>query len=257
MALTNLLADDVPAVGTRAAVVAEEVLRRPPTPAGRAHLSIRQLCSPAADVVPITHSESDAISSSESDTLPHMSMNINLKLPEDRFPATMMPSPAARMCRHEARVKKPWTHAEDELLRALVAQMGVGMWACIAQHIPDRSGKQVRERWLNHLSPTVTKLPWSPEEDRLILETHVQYGNAWSKIARLLKGRSDNSVKNRFYTTLKRRYVQPAASSQDIATLGSPTSVDFSAHRSLGYLGKREHEETFSEEEYVYKRPRH
>lgn len=101
--------------------------------------------------------------------------------------------------------KRPWTDEEDRSLRRLVEQLGHGLWAAIAAQIPGRSGKQVRERWLNHLSPHVTKRPWSEEEDRLILDSHRQIGNSWSRIARLLQGRSDNSVKNRFYTTLRRR----------------------------------------------------
>lgn len=107
--------------------------------------------------------------------------------------------------RHEPRAKRPWTEAEDIQLRNLVSQIGQGLWAAIAAEIPGRSGKQVRERWLNHVSPHVTKRPWSSEEDAMILERHREFGNCWSKIAKLLKGRSDNSVKNRFYTTLKRR----------------------------------------------------
>lgn len=109
---------------------------------------------------------------------------------------------------HEPKTKRPWTQEEDDLLRALTEHHGVGLWATIAQHIPTRTGKQVRERWLNHLSPGVVKRPWSEEEDRVIIETHLRYGNAWSRIAKMLHGRSDNSVKNRFYTSLRRRIHQ-------------------------------------------------
>eukprot|EP00737_Agarophyton_chilense_P004759 gb/GEZJ01006296.1/.p1 GENE.gb/GEZJ01006296.1/~~gb/GEZJ01006296.1/.p1 ORF type:complete len:364 (+),score=44.05 gb/GEZJ01006296.1/:130-1221(+) len=113
--------------------------------------------------------------------------------------------PAPALCVSEPKAKRPWTEQEDRLLRALVKQLGQGLWASIAAQIPGRSGKQVRERWLNHLSPNVTKRPWSNEEDEIIMENHRKLGNCWSRIAKLLEGRSDNSVKNRFYTTLKRR----------------------------------------------------
>lgn len=106
---------------------------------------------------------------------------------------------------NEPKAKRPWTEQEDNLLRSLVDRLGQGLWAAIAAQIPGRSGKQVRERWLNHLSPTVTKRPWSVEEDKIILDSHRRMGNCWSRIAKLLQGRSDNSVKNRFYTTLRRR----------------------------------------------------
>lgn len=111
---------------------------------------------------------------------------------------------------NEPKAKRPWTEQEDSFLRSLVDQLGQGLWAAIASQIPGRSGKQVRERWLNHLSPNVTKRPWSSEEDDIIIESHRRFGNCWSRIAKLLEGRSDNSVKNRFYTTLRRRISTPS-----------------------------------------------
>lgn len=105
----------------------------------------------------------------------------------------------------EPKAKRPWAENEDIILRGLVAKLGPGLWAAMAQQIPGRTGKQVRERWLNHLSPSVTKRPWSIEEDNVIIDQHMKIGNCWSRIAKLLEGRSDNSVKNRYYTTLRRR----------------------------------------------------
>lgn len=132
----------------------------------------------------------------------------------------------ARLTIREPKPKRPWSEREDAQLRELVHSMGVGMWAAIAHHIPGRTGKQVRERWLNHLSPSVVKRPWSAEEDRIILQTHTQFGNAWSKIAKMLNGRSDNSVKNRYYTTLRRRYSPGSPGS------ASPPAADKSSYRA-------------------------
>lgn len=112
----------------------------------------------------------------------------------------------------EPKAKRPWTEQEDSLLRSLVDQLGQGLWAAIAAQIPGRSGKQVRERWLNHLSPNVVKGPWTTEEDDIIIESHRRFGNCWSRIAKMLDGRSDNSVKNRYYTTLRRRISAPRTS---------------------------------------------
>lgn len=119
-----------------------------------------------------------------------------LQMGKDRMVAKTVPLV------HEPKTKRPWTEREDAQLRDLTASLGVGLWAAIAEHIPGRTGKQVRERWLNHLSPTVVKRPWSPEEDQIIIAAHAEYGSSWSKICKLLDGRSENMCKNRFWTKL-------------------------------------------------------
>ena len=45
-----------------------------------------------------------------------------------------------------------------------------------------------RERWHNHLDPSITKAPWSLEEDRLIISLQNQFGNQWADIAERLPG---------------------------------------------------------------------
>lgn len=98
----------------------------------------------------------------------------------------------------------PWRANEDCLLRELVHRFGPCNWSTIATYLPHRSGKQARERWINQLNPSVKKKNWSPADDRMILSMHSRIGNKWSAIALLLTGRTDNAVKNRFNSTLKR-----------------------------------------------------
>ena len=51
----------------------------------------------------------------------------------------------------------------------LVAALGVGRWADLARRMgEERTGKQCRERWHNHLSPVVDKQDWTEDEDRII-----------------------------------------------------------------------------------------
>ncbi len=61
------------------------------------------------------------------------------------------------------RIRKPWNEKEDATLRALVNVLGVGRWADLARQMdpPVRTGKQCRERWHNHLSPSVDKNEWT------------------------------------------------------------------------------------------------
>ncbi len=101
--------------------------------------------------------------------------------------------------------KSGWTAEEDKKLRLIVSQLGANNWSQIATLLPGRIAKQCRERWVNKLDPSLTRQSWTSEEDRLILDLHAQFGNKWAVIARQIPGRTDNQIKNRYNSNLKRQ----------------------------------------------------
>mmetsp|Transcript_9683 Transcript_9683/g.27915 ORF Transcript_9683/g.27915 Transcript_9683/m.27915 type:complete len:582 (-) Transcript_9683:96-1841(-) len=116
------------------------------------------------------------------------------------LPPIAAPSPSLRDFTRGA-----WTAEEDATLAGLVQTLGARKWSEIAKRMPGRIGKQCRERWHNHLNPNVKKEQWSEEEDVHLMELHARLGNKWAEISRHFDGRTDNNVKNRWNSTLKRK----------------------------------------------------
>jgi hypothetical protein len=102
-------------------------------------------------------------------------------------------------------VKGSWTREEDEAIIEFVKREGTKNWAQLAARLSGRVGKQCRERWRNHLDPEVNREAWTEQEDQILIELHDRIGNQWVKIAESLPGRSDNAIKNRWNSTLKKR----------------------------------------------------
>ncbi|KAF1835939.1 hypothetical protein BDW02DRAFT_264615 [Decorospora gaudefroyi] len=90
----------------------------------------------------------------------------------------------------------PWSQHEDQWLVNLVARNGPHNWVRISQEIGSRSPKQCRERYHQNLKPTLNHDPITAEEGELIEKMVAEMGKRWAEIARRLKGRSDNAVKN-------------------------------------------------------------
>jgi hypothetical protein len=99
--------------------------------------------------------------------------------------------------------RQPFHPAEDALLMQVLSAERFQNWECVAEQLPGRTARQCRERWANYLCPQVRTGPWTRDEDDLLIAQLAQLGHAWTAISRCFHGRSDNDIKNRWYSHLR------------------------------------------------------
>ncbi|XP_050878013.1 transcription factor GAMYB [Lathyrus oleraceus] len=91
--------------------------------------------------------------------------------------------------------------------------------------------------WFNHLRPGLKKDSFTAEEERLIFEYHFLKGSKWAHMAALLPGRTDNEIKNFWYTRSKKRQraglsIYPNEITSKYSFNGSQESADTLANES-------------------------
>ncbi|OMJ77730.1 hypothetical protein SteCoe_22597 [Stentor coeruleus] len=107
------------------------------------------------------------------------------------------------------RYRKMWKVEEDILLNELVRRYNAKNWKIIAREISQeinkvRTAKQCRERWNNYLKLNARHCDWTDTEINLFFELQSSFGNKWSKISAFFPNKSKNSIKNFYYSTIRR-----------------------------------------------------
>lgn len=73
----------------------------------------------------------------------------------------------------------------------------------MSRAVGSRSRRQCRDRWLfNH---TDKRGKWTSQEESELVSLHTRLGNKWAEIARQMPGRTENQVKNHFFSTKRRK----------------------------------------------------
>ncbi|XP_073014582.1 transcription factor MYB124-like isoform X2 [Primulina eburnea] len=111
-----------------------------------------------------------------------------------------------------------WSPEEDDILREQIRVLGTENWTIIASKFQDKTTRQCRRRWFTYLNSDFKKGGWSPEEDMLLCEAQKIFGNRWTEIAKVVSGRTDNAVKNRFNTLCKKRAKHEALAKENSNT---------------------------------------
>jgi len=108
--------------------------------------------------------------------------------------------------------KGQWTDHEDAIVIEAVttsSEQPFTRWSDLAQRLPGRVGKQIRDRWVNHLNPNINHLPFSKEDDLLLWEGHKKLGKRWVEISTKYfhSSRSENHIKNRWYSASFKKFI--------------------------------------------------
>lgn len=99
--------------------------------------------------------------------------------------------------------RRPFTVEEDARLIEIMNHNHFTSWRNVANQMSNRTSRQCRERWSNYLSPSIRNDPWTSTEDNLLVEKLNENGHSWSVLCRFFNGRSENDVKNRWYSHLR------------------------------------------------------
>ena len=104
--------------------------------------------------------------------------------------------------------KQKWTQPEDKFLKNIITNSLIKDWSLISKEMKEKNYNkdihQCKYRWNNHLNPILKKDIWIKEEEKRLLSLFEEIGPKWKKISNNLKGRSDNCVKNKFFSLIRK-----------------------------------------------------
>jgi len=98
--------------------------------------------------------------------------------------------------------KGHWTEEEDQQVIKLINIHGKD-WAKISSIISKRTGKQIRQRFLNFLDSTIKKEKFSIDEDLKIFKLFNVFKTNWRYYIKFIPGRTADMIKGRYYSSIR------------------------------------------------------
>lgn len=100
-----------------------------------------------------------------------------------------------------------WTNKEDKLLQSLVDSINPN-WKNINNIFKSKgifkTEQQIESRWISFLDTSLRKKKWSIEQNVKLFKLHLKIGNKWKVISEYFPGKSDNAVKNQFFSLIRK-----------------------------------------------------
>ena len=106
--------------------------------------------------------------------------------------------------------KNDWSSEHDTSLQNIVTVYGTDDWEAVAGRFNaeytqlHRTGVQCSARWQEILENESAKKSWTEQDELSMIVAHKRYKNKWADISEALKGRSNNTIKNKFYSVFRK-----------------------------------------------------
>lgn len=106
--------------------------------------------------------------------------------------------------------KAEWTADQEAALMKLVPIQGTKDWARVADNFnvsfpqSQRTAKQCAAHWQEVQDNENAKKSWTEQDELAMLIAHKKHKNRWADVSEALNGRSNNTIKNKFYSVFRK-----------------------------------------------------
>jgi Myb-like DNA-binding domain len=128
---------------------------------------------------------------------------------EELFEKKLSKEEKKALAKAKREAKKKKKDKDDGDIAKNMSEQPFTRWSELALNMPGRHGKQIRERWINHLNPNISHLPFTEEDDLKLWEAAEKYGKKWVEISTKYfhSTRAENQIKNRWYSAAFKKYI--------------------------------------------------